>query len=256
MFIDFGKAGRPFCDRMTRRRMLHVGASGLISGLTLPRLMQLEAEAATAEEAPAKACIFLFLEGGPSTIDMWDLKPDAPPEIRGPFNPIATAVPGTFVGEHNPLCAKIADKFTILRNHSHNDNGHNTGYHYVMTGYKADFADGESRVPNNVLYPSIGSIIARELGPRTTMPPYVNLPDPMAAGGPGFYGSEYAPFVIESNPVQPDFEVKDLRQVEGVDAARTGFRRQLLANVENLDCSAKGKGVPSRWPPITRKPRT
>lgn len=229
---------------LTRRRMLRIGASGLISGLTLPRLLQLEAHAGTAGSAPAKACIFLFLEGGPSTIDMWDLKPEAPSEIRGPFKPIATSVPGTFVSEHCPLSAKVAHKFTILRNHSHNDNGHNTGYHYVMTGYRPDFADGETRVPNNVLYPSIGSIVSRELGPRSSVPVYINLPDPMAGGGPGFYGSRYAPFVIESNPAQPDFEVKDLRQVDGVDAARFTFRRQLLADIEQLELQRPGKGRP------------
>ena len=184
MKIYVGPAPRN-CDGLTRRRMLRVGSSGLISGLTLPRLLQLEAQAGTAETAPARACIFLFLEGGPSTIDMWDLKPEAPAEIRGPFQPIASSVPGTFVGEHCPLSAKIADKFTILRSHSHNDNGHNTGYHYVMTGYRADFADGESRVPNNVLYPSIGSVVAREKGPRGALPPYMNLPHPMTAGGAG-----------------------------------------------------------------------
>jgi hypothetical protein len=201
--------------------------------------MQFEAEAATDETAPARACIVLFLEGGPSTIDMWDLKPEAPSEIRGPFRQIATSVPGTFVGEHCPLCAKIADKFTILRSHSHSDNGHNTGYHYVMTGYKADFADGEPRVPNNILFPSIGSIVSRELGPRGMVPTYINMPHPMSAGGPGFYGSRYAPFVIESDPVQPDFEVKDLRQVDGLDARRVGFRRQLLADLENLEASPR-----------------
>src|SRR5262249_42173219 len=156
-------------------------------GLTLPRLFQLEAQAATDKPAKAQACIFLFLEGGPSHIDMWDMKPDAPAEIRGEFKPIATSVAGTFVGEDCKECAKIAHKFTILRNHSHNDNGHNTGYHYVMTGYRPDFPDGQTRVPNNVLFPSAGSIVSRELGQRGSMPPYINLPDPMAAGGPGFY---------------------------------------------------------------------
>jgi hypothetical protein len=224
--------------------MLRVGASGLIGGLSLPRLLELEASAATSDDAPAKACIFLFLEGGPSAIDMWDLKPDAPSEIRGPFHPIATSVAGTFVGEHCPLTAKIADKITILRSHSHNDNGHNTGYHYLMTGYKADFADGETRVPNNVLYPSAGSIIARELGPRGSFPPYINMPYMMWAGGPGFYGSQYAPFVIESNPVQPDFEVRDLRLAGGVDATRNRFRQQLLANVEQSGGQNQNRGRP------------
>jgi hypothetical protein len=233
-----------FCDGLSRRRVLQVGGSALIGGLSLPRLLQLEAQAATAGPARAQACIFLFLEGGPSHIDMWDMKPDAPAEIRGPFKPIPTSVPGTRVCEHLPRCAKIAHKFTILRNHSHNDNGHNTGYHYVMTGYRADFPDGTTRAPNNHLYPSAGSIIARELGPRSPVPVYVNVPDMMAGGGPGFYGSNYAPFVIETNPSQPDFEVRDLRAVEGVGADRQGRRRRMLAAVEGLQPAGPGKARP------------
>ena len=119
--------------------------------------------------------------------------------------------------EHCRECAKIADKFTILRSHSHNDNGHITGYHYVMTGHQPAFADGEHPIPNNEPFPSLGSIVARELGRSGNVPPYINLPHPMAAGGPGFYGAEYAPFVIEADPIQPDFEVKDLGQLEGLD---------------------------------------
>jgi len=227
---------------VSRRHALRVGASGLLAGLSLPRLFQFEATAATATPARAKACIFLFLEGGPSTIDMWDLKPEAPAEIRGPYRPIKTNVPGTLIGEHLPRCARIADRYTILRSHSHNDNGHTTGYHYTMTGYRADFADGtNSRKPNNVLYPSAGSVVARELGPRGALPPYLNLPHPMTAGGPGFYGAAYAPFVIESDPLQPDFEVKDLRLVEGISEKRQARRRRLLGGLEKLEPPAPGK---------------
>ncbi|HEV3024557.1 MAG TPA: DUF1501 domain-containing protein [Pirellulales bacterium] len=230
--------------KITRRRMLKVGGSGLLGGLTLPRLLELQASAATDAPAKAKACIFLFLEGGPSTIDMWDMKPKAPIEIRGPFKPIASSVPGTFVGEHLPRCALLVHKFTILRSHSHTDNGHNTGYHYVMTGRRADFADGESRVPNNVLYPSIGSIVARELGRGGSVPPYVNVPHPMWAGGPGFYGSRFAPFVIESDPGQPDFEIKDLQSSDDGGHARLGRRRKLLAAFENSQASTPtGRGA-------------
>jgi hypothetical protein len=236
--------GYSFCDGITRRRLLHIGASGLIGGLSLPRLLDLQARAATPQPAQAQACIFLFLEGGPSHIDMWDLKPDAPAEIRGPFRPIKTSVTGTFVSEHLPRCAKVAHKFTILRSHSHNDNGHNTGYHYVLTGYRADFPDGTTRAPNNHLYPSAGSIIARELGPRSPVPVYINVPDMMAGGGPGFYGSKYAPFVIESNPSQPDFEVRDLRAVEGIGADREERRRRTLAAVERLRGDGPGNGRP------------
>ena len=232
--IRFPNAGHRFCDGLTRRQTLRLGAIGLFSGLTLPRLLQAE-EANKAEngrDATAKSCIFIFLEGGPPHQDMWDPKPEAPVEIRGPFQTINTAVPGTIVTEYCRESAKIADKFTILRSHSHNDNGHATGYHYVMTGRKAAFPDGEYPIPTNDHYPSLGSVVSRELGPRGSVPPYINLPHPMSAGGPGFYGAEHAPFVIDADPTQPDFEVKDLTQVEGVSAERLKSRRQLLAGIE------------------------
>ena len=239
-----------YCDRVSRRQALRLGSVGLIGGLTLPRLLELEAVAATGRPAKAKSVIFLFLEGGPSTIDMWDLKPDGPAEIRGPYLPISTNVPGTFVGEHCPLTAKIADKFTILRSHSHKDNGHDTGYHYCMTGYKAAFADGQAGgTPNNLLFPSLGSIVSRELGPRGNIPTYINLPDPMGSGGPGFYGPDYAPFVLETDPVQPDFEVRDLRLAPGVNESRLERRRKMLAALEKrpADAPANRVGVMSTY---------
>jgi hypothetical protein len=235
-----------YCDRVSRRQALRLGSVGLIGGLTLPRLLELEAVASTGKVPKAKSVIFLFLEGGPSTIDMWDLKPDAPAEIRGPYQPIATNVPGTLVGEHCPLTAQICDKFTMLRSHSHKDNGHDTGYHYCMTGYKAAFADGQAGgTPNNLLFPSLGSIVSRELGPRGNIPCYINLPDPMSAGGPGFYGPEHAPFVLETDPVQPDFEVRDLRLAPGVNSDRFERRRRMLSALEKSEGSPAGTNRPA-----------
>ena len=222
----------------SRREMLRVGGSGMIGGLTLPRLLELQAHAASETPATAKSCIFLFQEGGPSTIDMWDLKPEAPIEIRGPYKQIDTSVPGTYFGDLCPNSAKIADKFTVLRSHGHSDNGHTTGYHYVMTGRRADFPDGQNPVPNNVLFPSLGSIVSRELGLRGTVPPYINMPHPMVAGGPGFYGAEYAPFVIEGDPVQPDFEVKDLKLSDDTSPARLDLRRRLLSGIDESGVQA------------------
>jgi hypothetical protein len=242
MQIPFNNTPRKTCDGISRRHALRIGASGLIGGLSLPWLLELQAKAGTARPAPAQACIFIFLEGGPSHIDMWDLKPDQPAEIRGPFRPIATNVVGTRISEHLPLCAAMADKYTIVRSHSHTDNGHNTGYHYVMTGYRADFPDGNTRMPNNHLYPSIGSIVSRELGNKTTLPPYINMPHIMAGGGPGFYGSEHAPFVIEANPSQADFEVQDLRPLDGISLDRQARRQRLLADVENLERARTDQG--------------
>ncbi len=234
MMFSFGNSKR-YCDGLTRRQALRLGSTGLIAGLTLPRLLELQAKASTPTPAAAQACIFLFLEGGPSHIDMWDLKPNAPAEIRGPYRPIRTSVNGAMVCEHLPLCSRIAHKYTILRSHSHADNGHNTGYHYVMTGYRADFPDGNTRSPNNHFYPSLGSIVSRELGPKTTLPPYVNMPHLMSGGGPGFYGSAHAPFVIEANPSQADFEVQDLRPLDRIGPDRQLRRGRLLAEVESLE---------------------
>ena len=218
---------------VTRRHALRIGSSGFLAGLSLPTLFQLQATASDGTAPKAKSCIFLFLQGGPSTIDMWDTKPDAPAEIRGPYKTIKTNVPGTFVGEHCHRTAKVADKFAVLRSHSHSDNGHTTGSHYLLTGYRPNFADGaNTKVPVNELYPSIGSVVSKELGGRGGVPPYMNLPHPLTAGGPGFYGAEHAPFVIESDPVQPDFEVKDLKPAGQLSASRADRRQRALAALE------------------------
>lgn len=234
------------CNGRSRRHALRLGACGLIGGLTLPRLLELQAVAASSIAAKAKSCIFLFLEGGPPHQDMWDPKPEAPPEIRGPFGTISTNVPDIFVTDQLPLCAQIADKYTILRSHSHNDNGHSTGYHYVMTGRRPSFADGDNPIPNNEYFPSIGSVVSRTLGQRGALPPYINLPHPMQAGGPGFYGAEHAPFVIEADPTQPDFEVKDLRPPGHLSDRRLSLRKQLLSGIDQLERErnqAQGKAM-------------
>ena len=237
--FQFSKQGHRFCDGLTRRQTLRLGATSLFGGLTLPRVLRAE-EANKAEggrRAKAKSCLFIFLEGGPPQLDMWDPKPDAPAEIRGPFQPISTALPGVIFSEHCRNCAKIADKFSVVRSHSHTDNGHSTGYHYVMTGRRPTFADGEYPTPTNEVFPSLGSVVSRELGSGGTasvgtVPPYINLPQPMSAGGPGFFGAEFSPFVIEADPSQPDFEVRDLGQIGGLTRQRTDLRERLLTGLE------------------------
>jgi len=224
--------GRRLCNGITRRQTLRLGATGFTAGLTLPRLLASEEQAKTGRQARAKQCLFIFLEGGPPQQDMWDPKIEAPIEIRGPFAPINTSLPGVTFMEHCRECAKIAHKFTLVRSHTHTDNGHATGYHYVMTGRRPPFPDGEYPIPTNDLYPSIGSVVSRELGSKGTVPAYINMPHPMSAGGPGFYGAEFAPFVIEADPSQPDFEVKDLGQVDGITKSRFDRRQSLLQGLE------------------------
>jgi hypothetical protein len=230
--IPFGRPARTTCDGRSRRQMLRLGSTGLFSGLTLPGLLAAENASPAARPAKAKSCIFIFLEGGPPQQDMWDPKPEAPLEIRGPFAPIATKTPGVIFSEHCRNCATITDKFTVVRSHSHTDNGHSTGYYYVMTGHRPTFPDGEHPIPTNTVFPSLGSYVGRELGSNGKVPAYINMPHPMSAGGPGFLGAEYAPFVIEADPSQPDFEVKDLGRVEGLTEDRASLRQRLLAGLE------------------------
>lgn len=230
--IPFGPYRRQSCDGISRRQLIRLGSTGLFGGLTLPRILQAQDSLPATRPAKAPSCIFIFLEGGPPHQDMWDPKPDAPGEIRGPFQAIATKTPGVFFTEHCRLCAKITDKFTVVRSHSHADNGHTTGYYYVMTGRKPPFPDGENPIPTNDVFPSLGSFVGKELGSNGRVPPYINMPHPMSAGGPGFLGAEYAPFVIEADPSQPDFEVKDLGRIGALSNGRIELRQKLLAGLE------------------------
>src|SRR5262249_29000804 len=117
-------------SRMTRRDVLRIGAAGC--GLALPALLHADAQRTT--KPRAKSVVFLYLSGGPSQLDMWDPKPDAPAEIRGPFKPIRTSVVGTHITEHLPHMAKLAHKYTIIRSMSHNDTNHVSATYWAMTG--------------------------------------------------------------------------------------------------------------------------
>ena len=149
-----------FCDGIARRDFLRLGTAGVFGiGLTLPAL--LEQEARTAEKgkkANEVSLIFLYLHGGLSTIDTFDLKPDAPAEIRGPFRPVRTNVPGMHLTELLPTLAKMADKFALVRSLHHNRSEHSGGTNRFLTGYPsvaANLKDSE--------FPDVGSVVAKEL---------------------------------------------------------------------------------------------
>src|SRR5438067_7603692 len=187
---------RKFCDGIRRRDFLRFGAAGLF-GLSLPRLLELHARAGERGRPRDVSLIFLFLHGGLSTIDTFDLKPEAPSEFRGDFKPIDTNVPGIQVGEHLPKLARHMDKFSLVRSFRHHNSDHGPADHYMLTGYfpQAGFNPGLS--PNNQR-PAHGAVIARKRGARGGVPAYVCLPHLHPSAGAAYLGSAVAPFAIEA----------------------------------------------------------
>jgi hypothetical protein len=225
---------RSFCDGLSRRDALRVGIAGSLGGVIgLPQLLAKEQGSGAQSAKDDVSVIVLFLQGGLSTIDTLDLKPEAPAEFRGDFKPIDTVVPGMQLCEHIPEVAKVADKFSLVRNFTHQNSGHGSADHYMLTGYmpRAGFSSGLK--PNNH-YPSHGSIIAKNLGPRGSVPPYVCLPKMHNSGGAAYLGAAHAPFVVAADPNAPDFKVPDLLPPLAVDAKRLDNRRQLMKSVDRF----------------------
>src|SRR6185437_4089931 len=230
-------------DRRDRRDMLRVGAATLFgASFSLPSLLQRQAPARETDgggdAADDVSLIIVYLKGGLSTIDTFDLKPDAPAEFRGDFNPISTNVPGTLVCEHLPRVAGQMDKFSLIRSFGHRNSNHGEADHYMLTGYHPAAGFNPSLRPNNQR-PSHGSIVARKLGPRGSVPAYVCLPRMHESGGPAYLGAAAAPFVIEADPAAPDFSVPDVVPPLTLDARRLGSRRELLSRVDRYQKSAE-----------------
>ena len=233
---------KPFCDGIVRRDFLRVGTAGLFGiGITLPGLLATQARAsAFRHQRRDVSLIFVFLKGGCSTIDAWDLKPNAPAEFRGPFQPIATNVSGIQICEHLPQSARQMDKFSLIRSFRHHNSDHGAADHYVLTGYfpQAGFNPGLS--PNNQR-PAHGAVIARKLGPRGGVPPYVCLPQMHPSAGPAYLGSTAAPFVIDADPNGPGFAVPDLVPPPALATDRLESRRELLRQLDRYQQSAEAQ---------------
>jgi hypothetical protein len=195
--------------------------------LTLRDCLRLRSAAAAGERDVS--CILIWLDGGPSHLDTFDLKPEAPLEIRGEFQPIPTNVPGIRICEHLPLTARQMDKVAVLRSITHELGDHDTASKYVLTGYK----------PSPVLeYPSYGAVLARERGARSAVPPYVGVPAvrPGSGGGAGFLPAFCRPFAVGGDPSRPDFRVQDLSPPEDLSPDRLDRRR---AFVKALDAFSR-----------------
>ena len=224
-----------FCDGIERRDFLRLGAASLFGlGFNLPGFLEGQARAAGQGRGTKDvSLIFLFLHGGLSTMDAWDLKPEAPIEFRGDFKPIATNVPGIQIGEHQPRTARQMDKFSLIRSFRHNNSDHGPADHYILTGYFPQAGFNPGLKPNNQR-PAHGSIIARKLGPRGSVPPYVCLPKMHASTGPAYLGASAAPFVIEADPNAPNFSVPDIVPPLSLSANRLDARRHMLIQIDRF----------------------
>jgi hypothetical protein len=213
------------CDGVSRRSFLKVGFLGL-AGLTLADHLRLKAAGAKTNDT---SVILLWLGGGPSHIDMYDLKPDAPVEFRGEFKGIRTNVNGVTFGEHLPLQARQMDKMAIVRSVTHTNAGHGMGTHWMMTGYVPTIEI------NDNLNPSCGSVVARMRGANAHgLPPYVCLPSPPPSANAAYLGVAYNPFAPGSDPNNPGFQVRDLKLTPRVDLNRFKNRRELLKTVDTI----------------------
>lgn len=211
--------GQSYCDGVSRRSFIKLGALGM-GGLTLPGLLRAESERGSGSSN--KAVINIHLSGGPSHQDMFDLKPNAPREYRGEFNPIATNVPGLEICEHFPRLATMADKFAVIRSLVGMINAH-SNFH-TLTGY-------DTRSLSNVGgRPSIGSVVHKLLGPSGSgAPPYISY----NGGGPGFLGPVYKPYEPQGG---------NLRLHRTLTAERLQDRTTLLSSLDRIRREADGSG--------------
>jgi hypothetical protein len=234
-------------NRLTRRGFLRNTALGAF-GLSLPGLLRLEADARAAGRASArpKSLIFLFLYGGPSHLDTWDMKPDAPAEFRGQFRPTPTAVPGTFLCEHLPRMARLARHYSILRTLHHTNRNHQPAGCWLLTGVNPRSDNAGQLRPRPDDPPALGALaLAAAPARHSAVPPFVMLPARTFDQGAslrgqtgGWLGGGFDPLLIAQDPSAPSFRVEGFDLQPGVSPERLAGRRSLL---RALDSSPVGR---------------
>jgi hypothetical protein len=239
--------------RLQRREFLRLGAvGGMVSLANLLRASAARAANPSASFGRAKRCILVFLNGGPSQLDLWDMKPDAPAEVRGELKPIATNVPGIQISELLPLLARHVDKFKIVRSVTHPCSVHTTGVYTMLTGtiHGTPLVDQLRALPED--HPHLGSIVARHRGSSGGLPPFVTLPKlfeaPPVDGiwpgqNAGFLGRRYDPFVVQGDKTSAEFTAPGLALSGDVGAERLEDRRALLAQLNRRAQQAHTSGT-------------
>jgi hypothetical protein len=222
------------CEGFYRRDILKIGTAGLL-GLGLSDLLRLEAKAASDPtkkvKGKAKSVIMVWLGGGPATIDMWDLKPEAPEGIRGEYKPIDTAAKGVRISEHLPKMAQVLDKATIVRSLAHTIPSHGPATVFMTTGNKPTPA---------TQYPALGSLVTKLLPSEKGVPPYVSFGEIRGgnAGVAGYLGTAYNPFIIEGQAgrgrgAAPTLRVRGIQLPNGFTLNDLNDRNKLLEGFES-----------------------
>ncbi len=211
----------------SRRGFLTVGAAGF--GLTLGDFFRLKAHADQKNYGPitpkADSVIHIYLPGGIAHQETFDPKPFAPVEYRGELSHIATKIEGEFFSETLAKTAQVADKLTVIRSMTHGEAAHERGTHNMFTGYRPSPA---------LVYPSIGSVVSHEFGPRNNLPPYVCVPSmPTTYAGTGYLSSSFSPFSLGADPGAGGFKVQDLNLPAGIDDSRFATRKHVLEAVND-----------------------
>jgi hypothetical protein len=248
----------------TRRELLRAGSIGLL-GLSLPRLLGGQDLLANAKTSPAaalpgfgraKACILLFMWGGPAHQDTWDLKPAAPAEVRGEFKPIATKVPGIQICQHFPLLAQRVDRLAIIRSMTHTDVDHTTSTHFLLTGQPPP-GPGADLTKD---WPHIGAVLSQQGHGRGPLPPFVSMRPKLENDVPrfveeshgqfaGWLGSAWNPLTIDADPSRPNYRVGEFERPPEISVARLEDRRRLLSGIEEQT----ERQQPAAWDKHRRK---
>jgi hypothetical protein len=232
--LNLGPTSR-YCDGMSRRSFLQLGVAGMAS-VGLPQLLQAkERSAEKTGSTKNTSVILLWLDGGPSHMDLYDMKPDAPAEYRGIWKPIRSRVPGMDVTELFPKQAQITDKFSIVRSLHHDTGDHFAAGHRMITTKDM----GVSGANNEQKFPGIGAIVSREVGARGRgMPAYVGVPSIYSIGiTPGYWGghmlgAQHNPFQTNNDPNNPSFTVPNLNLAKGLTVERLEDRRSLAQHFD------------------------
>ncbi|MCE9563477.1 MAG: DUF1501 domain-containing protein [Planctomycetes bacterium] len=234
--LDLQTGSTTDCTGVSRRTFLRVGGLSAF-GLGLPQYLQARAQTPAAP-VKAKRCILMWMQGGPSHIDTFDPKPDAPAEIRGEFGTVPTTLPGVRFCDPLPMLAKQTDKLAIIRGHDPKNGSHGVADHLMMSGHKFN-----ASLP----FPCFGSVVAKERGYERGMLPFVQLGksiDRRFNGGvAGFLGDEFNPFEVPDDASSPTFKVRDLAITGDSERIRLDRRYAMLADLENYQKNTESSGV-------------